>query len=1358
MKTFLLRSFLLLTFMLYCQKNNAEPIQATVWRMAYDTNRAVDSYGNANKDVRFKFEVSGSGVVVFTHAGSSLSWTSMYLLHHLPNGEVEEVSFTHGNSRTVKEHLWRNTVLEEYVAPDYLSTSENQGFMCELVDAGIYELVSEGTDLGLYGLIYLNVYSTAPNIAPINVGKSDIEFSLIHKIRNEVPTKTRRYFKFEITCPMKVDVEMTYLWDVHVYLSIFTSEEINIVNTGPGPFHNLLLLPGTYYVLENYPARDSSRLEITIHAIRAGGIPVEPEEPERPEEMSPYTPNASHSYITSIVPVMAQTTPDSLRYPGKAIHSINYYDGLGRPEQTVQYGASPNGKKDWVSRTAYDGLGREHQQWLPTSVSRSFGYVSATSLETISSTQYADRYANNRMVYEDSPLERIIERYGPGEAWQMGGHAVKSAYRFNQTADNCLYFAVGGTRENPVLVHEGFYSPNLLDVTQTTDEDNNRTEVFTDKEGNKILERRFPSSVATLSAASDTYYVYDDYGNLCFVLSPEASARYVESPDTALELYAYQYRYDYRNRCTGKKLPGTGWSSYIYDAADRLVFSRNSEQAKRGEWLCSLSDVYGNPVITGIYTASVYATTVNGLNITAIFTGKTADYYGYSLPSFLAPNRLIPQEVHYYDDYRYKQCTSVTFPTSLGYVTKPGYPARFGNDSDCVSQKGRETGSLIREMGGNNDWIYACFYYDYYGRPIQTRSSCLGRTSIQHQAYNFTGAVTSSCLEETGVSAFEKKFVYDHMGRLIKESHLFGDSTTDFLFNYDDLGRLHRVCRKCGSDTLSTTNSYNIRGWLTSIHHPVFSQNLYYTDGNGTPCYNGNISSMTWKCSDGVTHGYKYTYDGQNRLQNAAYGQGTAINTYPDRFTEQVTAYDKNGNILGLKRHGQTGASSYGLIDNLALTLNGNQLKAVNDAVTASAYNNGFEFKDGAKVATEYTYDTNGNLTKDLNKNITSIQYNMLNLPSVVSFSDASTITYIYGADGMKLRTVHKIGSTTTTTDYLGNVIYENGVAKLLLTGYGYISLNDKKYHYYLQDYQRNNRVVVDSSGKVNETNHYYPFGGVFASTGNVQPYKYNGKELDAKKGLNWYDYGARMYDPTLGRWHTVDPLAEKFYGITPYNYCFDNPIRYIDPDGSQGRPARTMRRGPINGGRPNPYAFYPGGARPQSYRETTNFSYRGTGLRRQVPLEEQRYLQVTNTPGGNEVQMSSGNKWGQGLSGTLDLAKNYLDFKDMLVSLATTVKYGENGIIQKSLEMIINDPELALQQLDYEAQARSIDEELGELDFTGKSLEEILEMSAERKDIIQERLGLSPRDILWNEFFTNPEAFQTAGTNRRILPEFRQH
>ena len=129
-------------------------------------------------------------------------------------------------------------------------------------------------------------------------------------------------------------------------------------------------------------------------------------------------------------------------------------------------------------------------------------------------------------------------------------------------------------------------------------------------------------------------------------------------------------------------------------------------------------------------------------------------------------------------------------------------------------------------------------------------------------------------------------------------------------------------------------------------------------------------------------------------------------------------------------------------------------------------------------------------------------------------------------------------------------MIYENGTPKTLLTEAGFVSLNDHKYHYYLQDHQGNNRVVVSQDGVVEEVNHYYPFGGIFASTSSVQPYKYNGKELDRKGGLDWYDYGARMYDAALGRWHVVDPMADKYYGISPYNYCLNNPFKFIGPNG----------------------------------------------------------------------------------------------------------------------------------------------------------------------------------------------------------------
>ena len=470
--------------------------------------------------------------------------------------------------------------------------------------------------------------------------------------------------------------------------------------------------------------------------------------------------------------------------------------------------------------------------------------------------------------------------------------------------------------------------------------------------------------------------------------------------------------------------------------------------------------------------------------------------------------------------------------------------------------RGSLTGSAVTVFGSSTK-IYKAFYYDIKGRMTKSvQNNLLSGYDITSTVYTFSDKPSGVSHTHTASGKSTRTevytYTYDHADRISKVQHSLG-GTAIALYDatYDNFGRLLTKLYH-GTNTNKLTYAYNLRSWLTGISGTCFTQNVYYNTGVGTAKYNGNISSMTWKSgNESTVRGYKFTYDGLSRLMNATYGETAGINTNTNRFSENVTAYDKNGNIKTLQRYGQTAASSYGLIDNLTYTLNGNQLTRVDDAVTASAYNGGFEFKDGVKQANEYAYDANGNLTKDLNKGITDIQYNCLNLPSVVTFSDGSTITYTYAADGTKLKTVHKIGGTTTTTDYCGNVIYENGVQKLLLTEEGYVTLSDSKYHYYLKDHQGNNRVVINQSGTVEETNHYYPFGGVFASTGNAQPYKYNGKEYDSKKGLNWYDYGARHYDAVLGRFTTVDPSVENYYSTSPFTYCLNNSLNYIDPLGT---------------------------------------------------------------------------------------------------------------------------------------------------------------------------------------------------------------
>ena len=681
-------------------------------------------------------------------------------------------------------------------------------------------------------------------------------------------------------------------------------------------------------------------------------------------------------------------------------------------------------------------------------------------------------------------------------------HSVNTDYLGNSTANaqlNCINYSVSSAG---ALTSNGSYASGQLSVVKTTDEDLNVSYTFTDKMGHVVLSRQMKGS-----ETHDTYYVYDDKSNLCFVLQP----MYQSSAN--LDQYAFQYKYDGRNRCIWKKLPGAGYMEMVYDNADRLVFSQDGNQRAltSGNWTYYKYDGLNRLTEQGTCTNKV---TTSGTNVLV---------------------------QHFYDSY--------AFRSQAGF-NNSNFP-----DDASGNGKGALTASVATVLGSSNK-IYTAYYYDIKGRVVKTvQSNPLGGYDVAATVYTFTNKPATVTHTHTASGKTTRTEVYtysyNHADRLLKVEHTLGGTKITLAdYAYDNLGRLQSKSLH-GSATNKLTYAYNVRGWLTGISGSKFTQNLYYNTGTGTAKYNGSISSMTWKAGNESTiRGYKFTYDGLSRLMNATYGETAGINTNTNRFSENVTGYDKNGNIKTLQRYGQTAASSYGLIDNLTFTLAGNQLSRVDDAAAASAYNGGFEFKDGVKQANEYTYDSNGNLTKDLNKGISTITYNVLNLPNMVTFSDGSTIAYTYGADGTKLKTVHKTGSTTTTTDYCGNVVYENGVQKLLLTDEGYVTLSDSKYHYYLKDHQGNNRVVINQSGTVEETNHYYPFGGVFASSGNVQPYKYNGKEYDGKKGLNWYDYGARHYDAALGRFTTNDRFSEKYHSLSPYQYGANNPVNTIDING----------------------------------------------------------------------------------------------------------------------------------------------------------------------------------------------------------------
>ena len=454
-------------------------------------------------------------------------------------------------------------------------------------------------------------------------------------------------------------------------------------------------------------------------------------------------------------------------------------------------------------------------------------------------------------------------------------------------------------------------------------------------------------------------------------------------------------------------------------------------------------------------------------------------------------------------------------------------------EAGSVSGKGLLTGSVAYGLNVAGP-VRTVFHYDNKGRVVkETASNGLNGFDTRVTTYSFTDKPltvthTHTASGKEGLTEVYT-YTYDHADRLSSVKHRLNDGTEVVLANYtyDDLGRIQ--AKKLHNSTHTTSYAYNVRGWTTGITNGNFTQSLTYN--NGTAGFNGNITAMTWTAG-GSSHNYAFTYDGLNRMLNATHDTNA--------YTEKVTGYDKNGNITGLQRYGN------GLIDNLTYTYNGNRLTKVEDAT-----GNATGFTDGASQANEYSYDNNGNLTQDLNKGITNISYNYLNLPQQIRYSNGVVVNYGYSADGVKQRVQH-LNSGLPSVVYCGNVIYEGDVAKLLLTEEGYIDLaNGNAYYYYLKDHQGNNRVALSSSGTVIETNHYYPFGLMYANANsNIQPYKYNGKELDTKNGLNWYDYGARHYDAALGRWHVMDPKAEKDYFNSPYNYCGNNPIIRVDKDG----------------------------------------------------------------------------------------------------------------------------------------------------------------------------------------------------------------
>ena len=911
-------------------------------------------------------------------------------------------------------------------------------------------------------------------------------------------------------------------------------------------------------------------------------------------------PSLDKNYIITRTYKQASTSSIASPTPAQATVGITYYDELGRPIQQIANQQSNTGK-DIVTHTEYDAYGRQTKDYLPfVGTNRNMTFDSSAQSNTLAfyNTVNYENTANpfSQKVLESSPLSRVLKQAAPGNDWAIGqGHEIKLDYQTNVANEvkrftaTATWNATSGVFDTALGNASGttFYEPNQLNKNLTFDENTTATPSetagstveFKDKEGHVVLKRTYDNSVA-----HDTYYVYDVYGNLTYVIPPKADMSLTQD---ILDELCYQYQYDARNRLAAKKLPGKQWEYMVYDKLDRVVatgpsFSPFSDVTASG-WMITKYDAFNRVVYTGWLNSSATAATRATLQqaqntATTINESKqssgTIDGIAVNYSNAVAPTGLKLLSVNYYDDYTIPSISTVTSVERQTVAT---------------ATKGLATGSWTRiatttaETKGETSYIL----YDYKYHPIRsyTTNYLGGYTCTDSKLDAFSGQLQYTVQKHKRTTAdtelsIKDAFTYSAQDRLLTHTHQINGGTVQLLAEntYDELGKL--ISKKVGNTSATPLQkvdyTYNIRGWMKSINNPTalqqgtdpadlfgFKMNYNTVDGNAAVAnklYNGNIAETFWSTATdgGFVRNYGYKYDQLNRLKDATYQKSNLVT----RMYDENLTYDKNGNIMTLKRNGdndaQTGTFA---IDNLgyAYATNSNKLMSVTD--TPASATSGF--KDGNTTGDDYVYDANGNMNVDKNKKITAITYNHLNLPTKIVFPTGN-IVYIYNATGQKIQKVVTENTTVNTTDYLGGYQYKNSVLQFFPTAEGYVknTANVFSYVFNYTDHLGNVRLsytkdATTGSLKILEENNYYPFGLMhkgynnLVSTNNpAEKLLFNGKELQDELGLDMYDYGARMLDRQLGIWRTIDPLAEQGRRWSPYNYVMNNPVYFLDPDG----------------------------------------------------------------------------------------------------------------------------------------------------------------------------------------------------------------
>ena len=958
----------------------------------------------------------------------------------------------------------------------------------------------------------------------------------------------------------------------------------------------------------------------------------------------------NENYVYTIIP---QTEVDEIAELNNinALENVTYFDGLGRAKQGIAIKQSAS-KNDIITHMEYDNVGRlakEYLPYTPSSLEVNGAFIDKTTARNGTNSYYNSNYAVDLDTSNPNPfseilfdavlMDRPLKEASPGKDWRIGGgHEIEYDYETN-SAGEVAYFKVNTTVGGvftPSLVQNGTYAANQLfkniikDENHIGTEKNHTTEEFINKQGQVVLKRIYNNDIS-----HDTYYVYDDFGNLTYIIPPKVNTSDGVSVEELSEL-CYQYVYDFKNRLIEKQLPGRGREYIVYNNSNLPILTQDTNLKAQNKWHFTKYDAFGRIIYTGFINSSnsrvslqldAQSSSYENKQYESKITGTgtiagTSTYYTNN--SF--PNSGISQilTINYYDNYNF-DTDGMTLPSTI-----------YGEDVVDDTQ-GLLTGNKVRVLG-TNDWIISLTGYDEKGRTIYTieKNNYLMTTEIVESKLDFAGKVLETKTRHTntndntlGTIVTVDKFYYDQAARLKRQTQRIGSNREEIIVDntYDEIGQLmtkgvggqHASIDFGGVSSFSENYlqevdyRYNIRGWLKAINDPnvalgdkLFAFEINYNEGgegglSAPKLYNGNIGLTQWKtANDNIKRGYRYHYDDLNRITNANFKSGSNLDQESGFFQIDNINYDKNGNIETLRRNGvhpSTGNPTG--MDNLTYTYDsGNKLLSVEDAVNWSFGDEGF--LDGVSQTIEYEYDANGNMTKDLNKNITNITYNHLNLPVVVTFNSQehhiANVNYVYDALGNKLsKQMYTAGppnnvnggviSNTVTTHYtgLGYIYVKTAIEdstnpcficppfelKFINHNEGYVEPNDDsarpwKYAFQYKDQVNNIRLayvdenndgMVDAS-EIRSENNYYPFGlqhkgynnVIVGTENNYQTFQ--GQEDEKELGKNTYAFQWRDYDPAIARFNKIDRFSEKYKNVSPYQFALNSPMRYTEIKG----------------------------------------------------------------------------------------------------------------------------------------------------------------------------------------------------------------